>query len=132
MITTRTGSSILIFLVALTHGAGALEAGNKPITEGLRCHSQRLDFMGKALQRYLNAFLAATAELLPERKPFPDEDERSAGKLPARPQARAAKAAKATAGQKKAPKGKGQVFATRGRHDQDAPADGRFSRRDEL
>jgi len=103
-----------------------------PITEGLRCHSQRLDFMGKALQRYLNAFLAATAELLPERKPFPDEDERSAGKLPARPQARAAKAAKATAGQKKAPKGEGQVFATRGRQGQDAPADGRFSRRDEL
>ncbi len=100
--------------------------------ESLRFHSQRVDFMGKALHRYLGAFQAATAELMPERKPFPDEDERSAGKNPTRPQAQVAKAARATAGRQKATKGKGQVFATRGRHHQDAPADGRFSRRDEL
>ena len=100
--------------------------------EELRFHSQRVDFMGKALRRYLGAFLAATTELLPERKPFPDEDERSAGKIPARPQAQASEAAKATAGRQKAPRSKGQVFVTRGRHNQDAPADGRFSGRFEL
>ena len=100
--------------------------------EAMRVHMERVKFMGNAIQRYLSAFLAATAELVPERKPFPDEDERSAGKSPASRQTQASKAAETTAEQQKAPKRRPKAFVTRGRQDKDAPADGRFSIRNEL
>ena len=77
----------------------------------MRLHLERVDFMGKALHRYLTTFLAATEELLPKFKPFPDEDARSAGKPP---------------------KGDRKAFVTRGGRPKDAPGDGRFSRRNEL